>query len=97
MQRSVLCRSRRELSNEYLVFTLYLFAKFGFDKAENEPSKVWSQGAKEPADSSEVGPLPAEQAAGRDQAAAAGAGPRRLRGARRSGSLERNSWVATGR
>ena len=34
MQRSALCRSRRELSNEYLV------AKFGFDKAENELSKV---------------------------------------------------------
>ena len=29
-----MCRSRRELSNEYLV------AKFGFDKAENELSKV---------------------------------------------------------
>ena len=34
MQRSSLCRSRRELSNEYL------FAKFGFDTAENEPCKV---------------------------------------------------------
>ena len=34
MQRSVLCRSRRELSNEYLV------AKIGFDTAEKEPSKV---------------------------------------------------------
>ena len=33
MQRSALCRSRRELSNEYLL------AKFGFDTAENEPSK----------------------------------------------------------
>ena len=31
MQRSALCRSRRELSNEYLL------AKFGFDTAENEP------------------------------------------------------------
>ena len=31
VQRSALCRSRRELSNEYLL------AKFGFDKAENEP------------------------------------------------------------
>ena len=30
MQRSALCRSRRELSNEYLL------AKFGFDTAENE-------------------------------------------------------------
>ena len=29
-----MCRSRRELSNEYLP------AKFGFDTAENEPSKV---------------------------------------------------------
>ena len=34
VQRSVLCRSRRELSNEYLL------AKFGFDTAENEPCKV---------------------------------------------------------
>ena len=39
MQRSALCRSRRELSNEYLL------AKFGFDTAaaaaaENEPCKV---------------------------------------------------------
>ena len=29
------CRSRQELSNEYLL------AKIGFDTAENEPSKVW--------------------------------------------------------
>ena len=34
MQRSALCRSRRELSNAYLL------AKFGFDTAENEPCKV---------------------------------------------------------
>ena len=34
MQRSVLCRSRRELSNAYLL------AKFGFDTAENEHFKV---------------------------------------------------------
>ena len=33
MQRSALCRSRRELSNAYLL------AKVGFDTAENEPSK----------------------------------------------------------
>ena len=31
VQRSALCRSRRELSNAYL------FAKFGFDTAEEEP------------------------------------------------------------
>merc|ERR1712159_457549 len=31
VQRSALCGSRRELSNEYLL------AKFGFDTAENEP------------------------------------------------------------
>ena len=30
-----MCRSRRELSNEYLL------AQFGFDTAESEPSKVW--------------------------------------------------------
>ena len=34
MQRSALCRSRRELSNAYFV------AKFGLDTAENEPCKV---------------------------------------------------------
>ena len=34
VQRNALCRSRRELSNAYLL------AKFGFDTAENEPSKV---------------------------------------------------------
>ena len=34
VQRSASCRSRRELSNEYLL------AKFGFDTAENEPCKV---------------------------------------------------------
>ena len=34
MQRSELCRSRRELSNEYLL------AKIGVDTAENEPCKV---------------------------------------------------------
>ena len=34
MQRSALCRSRRELSNAYLL------AKFGFDTTENEPCKV---------------------------------------------------------
>ena len=34
VQRCAFCRSRRELSNAYLV------AKFGFDTAENEPSKV---------------------------------------------------------
>ena len=35
MQRGALRRSRRELSNAYI------FAKCGFDTAENEPSKVW--------------------------------------------------------
>ena len=34
MQRSALCRSRRELSNEYLL------AKIGVDTAENELLKV---------------------------------------------------------
>ena len=34
VQRSALCRSRRELSNEYLL------ADFGVDIAENEPCKV---------------------------------------------------------
>ena len=36
VQRSASCRSRRELSNEYLLS----LAKFGFDTAENEPCKV---------------------------------------------------------
>merc|ERR1712159_588803 len=34
VKRSALCRSRRELSNEYLL------AKIGFDTAENEPCEV---------------------------------------------------------
>ena len=34
VQRSASCRSRRELSNEYLL------AKIGFDTEENEPCKV---------------------------------------------------------
>ena len=34
VQRNAFCRSRRELSNAYLL------AKFGFDTAQNEPSKV---------------------------------------------------------
>ena len=34
VQRSALCRSRRELSNAYFL------AKFGFDTAENEPLKA---------------------------------------------------------
>ena len=35
MQRSALCRSRRELSNEYLL------AKIGVDTAENEPLEIF--------------------------------------------------------
>ena len=35
VQRRALSRSRRELSNEYLL----VFAKFGFDTAKNEPCK----------------------------------------------------------
>ena len=37
MQRSALCRSRRELSNEYLL------AKIGVVTAENEPLEVWGK------------------------------------------------------
>ena len=40
MQRSPSCRSRRELSNEYLL------AKIGVDTTENEPHKVCQQLAK---------------------------------------------------
>ena len=50
VQRSALCRSRRELSNAYLL------AKIGVDTAENEPVKVWGENsiqysfASEPSD-----------------------------------------------
>ena len=37
VQRSALCRSRRELSNEYLL------AKISVDRAENEPLEVWGK------------------------------------------------------
>ena len=37
VQRSALCRSRRELSNEYLL------AKIGVDTAGNEPVEVWAK------------------------------------------------------
>ena len=37
MQRSALCRSRRELSNAYLL------AKIGVDTAENVPLEVWGE------------------------------------------------------
>ena len=37
MQRSALCRSRRKLSNKYLL------AKIGVDTAENEPLEVWGK------------------------------------------------------
>ena len=37
VQRSALCGSRRELSNEYLL------AKIGVDTAENEPLEVWGK------------------------------------------------------
>ena len=37
MQRSALCRSRRELSNAYLL------ANIGVDTAENEPLEVWGE------------------------------------------------------
>ena len=40
MERSVLCRSRRELSHEYLL------AKIGVDTAENGPLKVRQKLAK---------------------------------------------------
>ena len=37
VQRSALCRSRRDLSNAYLL------AKIGVDTAENEPLEVWGE------------------------------------------------------
>ena len=42
VQRSALYRSRRELSNAYFL------AKFGFDTAENEPSKVSDRVLRDP-------------------------------------------------
>ena len=41
VQRSALCRSLRELSNEYLL------AKFGFDTAENNPCHLVSSSSQE--------------------------------------------------
>ena len=41
MQRRALCRSRAELSNEYLL------SKFGFDTAENEPSHFVSSSSRD--------------------------------------------------
>ena len=43
VQRSALCRSRRELSNAFLL------EKFGFDTAENEPRKVCPIESAQPA------------------------------------------------
>ena len=37
VQRGALCRSRRELSNEYLL------DEIGVDTAENEPLEVWRE------------------------------------------------------
>ena len=42
LQRSALCRSRRELSN------VYFLAKFGFDTAENERSTAAAAAENEP-------------------------------------------------
>ena len=37
------CRTREELSNEYLLFSIYMYllANIGVDTAENERLKVW--------------------------------------------------------
>ena len=51
MQRSALCRSRRELSNAYLL------AKFRFDTAENEPCKVCPLSVEDTTFSAPRGPL----------------------------------------
>ena len=70
VQRSALCRSRRELSNAYLL------AKFGFDTAaprtENEPSKVCRIPGRVPRS-----PRSREPADGRRAAARAGRERRR--------------------
>ena len=62
MQRSALCRSRRELSNEYLL------AKFGFDAAENEPCKVCLLSAYRSPRYAEVKPVEREDVAIEDSA-----------------------------
>ena len=55
MQRSALCRSRRELSNAYFL------GKFGFDTAENEPCKFCPLTAYR---SPKCGLLPADRSSG---------------------------------
>ena len=52
MQSSALCRSRRELSNEYLL------AQVGVDTAENEPLEVWGEIIQYYSFVSLVAPLP---------------------------------------
>ena len=58
VQRSVLCTSRRELSHEYLLFK---FANFGFDTAENGPSKVWRYAPPPPPPQGSTGAISAAQ------------------------------------
>ena len=58
VQRSALCRCRRELSNAYLLS----FAKFRFDRAENEPCKVYPiERCSSPAESAPGGPTRASR------------------------------------
>ena len=60
MQRSALCRSRRELSNQYLL------AKFGFDTAEHEPCRGRERRCREEVEN-DAGRLAAEERKGYTQ------------------------------
>ena len=79
MERSALCRSRRELSNADLL------AKFGFDTAENEPAKIWPIAARRWASSARSGGFPGGGTCGRFH----------LRGGAESGSFRREIEEAT--
>ena len=67
MQRSALCRSRRELSNAYLL------TKIGVDTAENEPLEVWGENSIQYSLHALVGPRAAADGSQREPRA-----PRRL-------------------
>ena len=83
MQRSALCRSRRELSNAYFL------AKFGLDTAENEPCQV----CPTPRNAAALAPgglLRPERQPRHPPGAAARAAPALGPAARRSGPLKLN-------
>ena len=91
MQRSELCRYRRDLSSAYSI------AKFSFDTAENEPSKVRDRGSARAADRLE-GVLRAGDAGAPDEDGLLGEGGGRHRAGRESqgeeglGSFKTLAW-----